>query len=105
MSDIRGTQLTYAGQNLLAKCLTGQELHFSRIAMGDGLLAEGENLRELTGLLRPKMNLPIKSVKVTGVGTTIMETELKNVNLAAGFFAREVGIFAMDGETEILYAV
>lgn len=105
MSDIRGTQLTYAGQNLLAKCLTGQELHFSRVAMGDGTVAEGQNLRQLTGLVNPKLNLPIKSVSVTGVGTTVIETQLKNVSLTAGFTAREVGIYAMDNDTEILYAV
>ena len=105
MSDIRGTQLTYAGQNLLAKCLTGQELHFSRVAMGDGTVAEGQNLRQLTGLVNPKLNLPIKSVNVTGVGTTVIETQLKNVSLTVGFTAREVGIYAMDGDTEILYAV
>lgn len=104
MSDIRGTRLTYAGFTLLAKCQTGQELHFSRVAMGDGAVADGQDVRQLTGLVSPKMNLPIKSVSVTGVGTTIMETELKNANLAAGFFAREVGIFAMDGSNEILYA-
>lgn len=105
MSDIRGTQLTYAGQNLLSKCLTGLELHFSRVAMGDGTVAEGQNLRQLTGLVNPKLNLPIKSVNVTGVGTTVIETQLKNVSLTVGFTAREVGIYAMDGDTEILYAV
>jgi len=105
MSEIRGTQLTYLGLSLLAKCQTGQELHFSRVAMGDGKAADSQDLRQLTGLINPKLNLPIKSVTVSGVGTTIMETELKNVNLAAGFFAKEVGIFAMDGTTEILYAV
>jgi len=105
MSEIRGTKLTYLGLSLLAKCQTGQELHFSRVAMGDGKTADSQDLRQLTGLINPKLNLPIKSVKVSGVGTTIMETELKNVNLAAGFFAREVGIFAMDGDAEILYAV
>lgn len=105
MGEIRGTKLTYAGLSLLAKCQTGQELHFSRVAMGDGKAADTQDLRQLTGLINPKLNLPIKSVSVTGVGTTIMETELKNVNLTAGFFAREVGIFALDGDNEILYAV
>lgn len=105
MGEIRGTKLTYAGLSLLAKCQTGQELHFTRVAMGDGKVEDSQDLRQLTGLINPKLKLPIKSVKVTGVGTTIMETELKNVNLTTGFFAREVGIFALDGETEILYAV
>ena len=57
-------------------------------------------------MIAPKLNLPIKSIEITGVGTTVMETELKNDDLKAGFFAREVGIFAQDPETktEVLYA-
>jgi hypothetical protein len=105
MSEARGTKLTYQGLTLLAKAITGQELRFTRVLMGDGILAEGQNIRELTDLIIPKLNLPIKDVKVTGVGTSVMETELKNANLVSGFFAREVGIFAKDGESEILYAV
>lgn len=106
MDNIRGTQLTYAGLNLLAYCQTGKELHFTRVVIGDGKVDASQNLRQLTGLVSPKLTLPIKSVKVTGTGTTVMETELKNQNLVTGFFAREVGIFATgsDGK-EILYAV
>ena len=106
MSNIRGTQVTYAGLNLLAACQTGTELHFTRVVMGDGKVADDQNMRQLTGLVSPKLTLPIKSVKVTGVGTTVLETELKNQNLAQGFHAREVGIFATGSDgTEILYAV
>ena len=28
--------LTYAGRNLLAKAMTGQGVHFTRVAVGDG---------------------------------------------------------------------
>lgn len=101
----RSTRLTYAGMTLLAKCQTGQRLHFTRVAMGDGILPEGQEIRDLTDLISPQFDLPIKAVTVTGVGTTLLETELKNANLEKCFKAREVGIFAMDGETEILYAV
>lgn len=102
---MRATQLTYQGLTLLAKAQTGQELHFTRGVMGDGTVLEGQDLRQLTGLVNPKLELPIKAVTVSGVGTTVIETQLKNVNLTAGFFAREVGIFALDGSTEILYAI
>ena len=102
---MRATQLTYQGLTLLAKAQTGQELHFTCVVMGDGTVLDGQDLRQLTGLVNPKLELPIKAVTVSGVGTTVIETQLKNVNLTAGFFAREVGIFAMDGEKEILHAV
>lgn len=106
MSVTRSTRLTYAGLNLLAKGQTGTEIHFTRVIMGDGRLTEGQDIRQLTGLVNPLLTLPIKTVSVTGVGTTVMEAELKNTHLAAGFFAREVGIFAKEGTEgdEILYA-
>ena len=102
---MRATQLTYQGLTLLAKAQTGQELHFTRVVMGDGTVLDGQDLRQLTGLVNPKLELPINAVTVSGVGTTVIETQLKNVNLTAGFFAREVGIFALDGTNEILYAI
>lgn len=106
MSVTRSTRLTYAGLNLLAKGQTGTEIHFTRVIMGDGRLTEGQDIRQLTGLVNPLLTLPIKTVSITGVGTTVMEAELKNTHLAAGFFAREVGIFAKEGTEgdEILYA-
>lgn len=106
MSDIRSTTLTTQGLNLLAKCQTGLELKFTRVAMGDGKLGDGAVIKDFTKMISPKLNLPIKSIEITGVGTTVMETELKNDDLKAGFFAREVGIFAQDPETkaEVLYA-
>nr|DAR41679.1 MAG TPA: tail collar fiber protein [Caudoviricetes sp.] len=106
MSDIRSTTLTTQGLNLLAKCQTGLELKFTRVAMGDGRLGDGAVIKDFTKMIAPKLNLPIKSIEITGVGTTVMETELKNDDLKAGFFAREVGIFAQDPDTknEVLYA-
>ena len=106
MSDIRSTTLTTQGLNLLAKCQTGIELKYTRVEMGDGKLGDGAVIKDFTKMISPKLNLPIKSIEITGVGTTVMETELKNDDLKAGFFAREVGIFAQDPETkmEVLYA-
>ena len=106
MATSRATRLTYAGLNLLAKCQEGKELHFTRVVLGDGKVTDEQDTRQLGGLVNPKLELPIKSIKITGVGTTVMETELKNDKLDAGFFAREVGIFATDPDdgTETLYA-
>ena len=106
MSMARSTQLTYKGLELLARGQLGKEINFTRVIMGDGEIGEAQDIRQLEGLVAPKLELPIKSINVTGVGTVTMEAELKNNNLAAGFFAREVGIFAKEGTEgdEILYA-
>lgn len=105
--SLRCTVLTYEGLNLLAKCQTGKILHFARVVAGDGVVSDNQNLRQLTGLVNPKLEMPIRSIKVTGVGTSIIETELKNTSLTAGFFAREIGVFAVDPDdgNEILYAI
>lgn len=120
MESTRGTRLTYAGLNALAKCQQGKELHFTRVIMGDGRITDDQDIRQLSGLISPKLVLPIKSIKIMGTGTTVLETELKNMNLERGFIAREVGIYVYDPDTvtkkevdgktvydgtEILYAV
>lgn len=88
--------------------------------MGDGRISDEQDIRQLTGLVSPRLVLPIKNIKISGTGTTVLETELKNTNLDKGFIAREVGIFVYDPDTvtkkevdgktvydgtEILYAV
>ena len=106
MSMARSTQLTYKGLELLARGQLGKEINFTRVIMGDGEIGEAQDIRQLEGLVTPKLELPIKSINITGVGTVTMEAELKNNNLLTGFFAREVGIFAKEGTEgdEILYA-
>ena len=106
MSMARSTQLTYRGLELLARGQLGKEINFTRVIMGDGEIGEAQDIRQLEGLVAPKLELPIKSINITGVGTVVMEAELKNNNLSAGFFAKEVGIFAKEGTEgdEILYA-
>ena len=106
MSMARSTQLTYKGLELLARGQLGKEINFTRVIMGDGEIGEAQDIRQLEGLVAPKLELPIKSINITGVGTVVMEAELKNNNLSAGFFAKEVGIFAKEGDDgdEILYA-
>ena len=106
MSETRGTKLTYQGLQALARANIGEHLNFTRVVMGDGKVSVDQDLRQLTGLVNPIMTLPIKDVKVTGKGTSVIETQLKNINIVTGFFSREVGIFATIGDdVEILYAV
>lgn len=106
MADMTGTQLTYLGQELMAKCFEGKVLHISRVALGKGELADDVNPRTLTALIDETLRLPIDHVNNTGNGTVVIETELKNETVKQGFFAREVGVFATDPDTgvEILYA-
>ena len=104
MAEWVGTILTTAGRNLLAKTIAGQTVHFSRACFGDGVPATGTDIYGMTNVVNAKLNLPARSIDVVGDGTARIELQLTNQTLTEGFHAREIGIFAMDGETEILFA-
>ena len=108
MSDLRATVMTLRGLDLLAECMTGLELHFSRVVLGDGELEDisPAALKERTEMVNEVLELPIIAYKTEGDGTMVMSTQLKNVDLQQGFLNREIGIFAIDPQTEneILYA-
>lgn len=108
MSDLRATTLTLRGIDMLALCMTGLELHFSRVVLGDGELADTSPsaLKERTAMVHEVLELPIVASKAEGNGTMTLSTQLKNADLIEGFLNREVGIFAINPEThqEILYA-
>lgn len=103
----RNTTLTYAGHDLMAKCFTGNKLDISKVVMGDGELPLGiETVKELNSVISPKMTLPVAFRRVDGTGTAVLECEYKNDGLDKGFFARELGVYAIDPDTgdEVLYA-
>ena len=103
----QGMILTAQGRNLIAKALTGKELHFTRAFVGDGSLRTGQDMAALTALISPKKELPIQSMTLTGaIGTAEVVLEMSNKNLTQGFFVREYGLFARDpdSQAEVLYS-
>jgi len=107
MADFKGTILTTAGRNLLAKALTGAKLEFTKVQLGDGVWDESVNPESLTSLVNPKLDLPINDFETIGDGTVRLRVLLTNTGLTEGFFTRELGIFAKDPDTgeEVLYSV
>lgn len=100
-------RLTSAGKKILAQGLLGDEIHFTRIAFGDADFDYAtENLQALTDLKSWKMDLPIIDKRLNGDGTVTIVGLCTNFNLATGFQAKEIGIFAIDQATqsEIMYA-
>jgi phage-related tail fiber protein len=106
MADFNGTVLTDKGRNLLSKALTGTALHFTKVALGDGVWDSSVNPENLDDLVSKKIDLPINNLSVTGDGTAVLRFVLTNSGLTDGFFTREIGIYANDPDLgEILYAV
>lgn len=105
--DLGKIIFTYAGRELMAKCQVGKELHYSKFSLSDGDVEDDADLRSRTSLVNEsKYDAPIVSVKVLGNGHAQIRAQISNQNLATGFFAKELGIFAVDPDTgsEILYA-
>lgn len=107
MAGFDGTVLTKKGLSLQAKVQAGETpLEFTKLKFGDGLLAAGVNLQDLTELIAPKKEVGIQGIEVVGDGTTRVRCIVTNTSLAVGFFVREIGLYATDpDEGEILYAV
>lgn len=102
-----GMRLTKQGRLILEKGLTGKTIHFSKIAYGDGDFDYStESVADMTELKNWKMDLPIVGKVVSGDGIALIKAQLINVGLANGFKAKEIGVYAIDPDTddEILYA-
>lgn len=101
-----GLIITDAGLQLqLRYFAAGKGLKISRVAYGDGTIAAETDFKKVTALVSPKMDLPIVSSTVTGNGTAEISAFVSNEKVAApGFPIREIGVFASDGDTEILYS-
>jgi hypothetical protein len=103
MAAFGGLQLTFKGRNLQSKSQLGVPLNFTRIAIGDGQL-NGRSIQELNSLVSEKVSLGIRKLKRTPDGRAVVGTVLENEDIIAGFYLREIGVFAQDpDEGEILY--
>lgn len=93
--------MTTQGLSLISEAnATGQALTFSKILLGDGNL-EGDSIRSLTQLKGPKLELAVTGGTNLGSGQFQIRAVCSNASLDAGFFAREVGVYAKVGATGI----
>ncbi|MCR4436151.1 MAG: phage tail protein [Clostridiales bacterium] len=103
MSSFGGIIFTDRGRNLQAKAQAGATLVFTRIAVGDGELGSSA-IKDLTALKNQILSLNITKLKTLSGGKAVVGTVMSNQGLAAGFYWREVGVFAQDPDLgEILY--
>lgn len=103
MSAFGGMVLTNRGRNLQAKAQAGVELHFNRIAVGDGQLGSS-SIVDLNALKNEIKSLNISKLKALSGGKAVVGTVLSNQDIITGFYFREIGVFAQDPDVgEILY--
>ncbi|AUQ89405.1 MULTISPECIES: phage tail protein [Phaeobacter] len=104
MAAFPGMILTAAGRQLQAKAQIGQQLQFTRVGLGSG--AEPVDVENLQALVSEETSLGIQSIDLVGDGTSRIRVVLVNQGVQAGFFIRELGLFAQDPDTgsDVLYA-
>lgn len=107
MSQFNKAMITEQGLALVQKIQQqGYALKFTQIQTGDGMLSEGEKLENLESLKGLKQSFPISSLNVVDSKTIKLTAIISNDDLEAGYYIKEIGIFAEDPDKgEILYSI
>ena len=105
MSTFTLNSITVQGLNVIAKLVAGSTLQFTRIAVGDGAMPSDKTPLTVTDLTNKLFDVDINSVKNNGNGSATVTGVFSNTDKEAGFFYRELGLFAKDPDTqaEFLY--
>lgn len=98
MSDYGRIVTTNQGKNMVTESIrTHSAIIFTKISLGDGLL-NGETIETMTGLKHRLLDGNISKINSLGNGEIEAVSVVNNNELTAGFFARELGLFAKLGE-------
>ena len=98
MSDYGRIVTTNQGKNMVTESIrTHSAIIFTKISLGDGLL-NGETIETMTGLKHRLMDGNATKINHLGNGEIEAVSTVSNSELTAGFFARELGLFAKLGE-------
>ena len=98
MSDYGRIVTTNQGKNMVTESIrTHSAIIFTKISLGDGLL-NGETIETMTGLKHRLMDGNVPKINHLGNGEIEALSTVSNSELTAGFFARELGLFAKLGE-------
>ncbi|KAF6628766.1 phage tail protein [Paenibacillus sp. EKM208P] len=104
MAAFGGLVLTIKGRNLQAKVQAGQQLKFSRMGLGDGIVTS-QSIPNMTELIMERKSITANRVYTPSPGRAAVSAILSNQDITTGFFFRELGVFAIDpDEGEIMYA-
>ncbi|RKN74992.1 tail fiber protein [Paenibacillus ginsengarvi] len=96
--------ITNRGLTLYAKAQTGVTLQFTRMQIGSGQLAVGQDPKNFSALLNPISYFSINSNTRSGT-TSQIRGVFENTGLSASTYTCEIGLFAQDPQDgEILYA-
>lgn len=104
MAEFNGQIITTGGRNLLSRTLSGEgKFLFTKACMGNQ--KHSGNLKDVTALKSPKVDLKIMNVR-NDSGTAVVSVHVTNKDVTETFLTQEFGIFAkIEGDAEeTLYA-
>lgn len=100
-----GYILTTAGKALQAKVEAGETtLKLTKMSLGDGTVSSVDEYADKTDLVSRKYDMIVSKVEAKSVGCTVMAS-VNSQAVETGFDVTELGLFAQDGDDEILYCV
>lgn len=104
MATFQPAVLTAQGQALYTKAQSGTQLQFTRMQIGSGQLAEGQDPSTFTALITPIDYFSINQI-TTSTNNAYFSGIFENTNINSSTYVCEIGIFAQDPTAgEILYA-
>ena len=111
MSEVQNTGqfskviVTTAGKEMIAKSQNGQTLTFTRVALGDGLIANEDDPINFIKIKNERLSAPIAKYTDRGNGQFELQFRVSNKEVETGFWHREIGVMAkIDEGPEQLYA-
>ena len=106
MAKFQPGAVTTAGRALLAKVQAGeQSMVFTKCEIGSGTYTDGEDITSCTALKETQQTYGISGAEHVSADTSQITVIASNASVTTGFTITEVGIFAKDGDSEILYAL
>lgn len=109
MLEILYNVLTSKGAALEAQCRAGGHIEFTRFAIGNGTYSGSESIsaiEAMTALRNEKDTFGVSNVEVVNQDTCALTLVATNLEVTAGYYISEIGIFAKgDDGKEILYEV
>lgn len=99
--------VTNAGRDIIARVITGLNVTFSRIVIGDSFDYETENFVNKTALNNEIKSLSIKTMQITSSNVIELTAEFGKNDIEEAFWYREIGIYIIDPDDEtkeILFA-
>ena len=99
MAQFPGLRLTQQGNQMIIRSASGREsdqLIVTKAILGDGNLTS--SIEGMTNIVSPKLNVSLTNMSNGESGTRVFKFEFDNKTVNTGFYWREVGVYAKNGQ-------